>query len=130
MQICVAEAEASAAILSLPLCPQVARKLQLVTVHQSQNEEGDFTECNNLTLINLLLKVFGPLHERTLTLLLLLLQVRVGTGSHTPLSLSMVLILVLFSRRSWVVLSPSPFGTSSSVSSMMSESPSRWPVTS
>lgn len=52
-----------------------AENLRLVTVHQGESEDGAFTECNNMTLINLLLKVFGPTHERNLTLLLLLLQV-------------------------------------------------------
>lgn len=66
-----------------------------MTVHQSENEDGVFTECNNMTLINLLLKVFGPMHERNLTLLLLLLQVQMGIA-FTPscLSFSMVLTLV------------------------------------
>lgn len=54
---------------------KVAENLRLVTVHQGESEDGAFTECNNMTLINLLLKVFGPIHERNLTLLLLLLQV-------------------------------------------------------
>lgn len=54
---------------------KVAENLRLVTVHQGESEDGAFTECNNMTLINLLLKVFGPTHERNLTLLLLLLQV-------------------------------------------------------
>lgn len=59
-----------------------------MTVHQSENEDGAFTECNNMTLINLLLKVFGPMHERNLTLLLLLLQVRLGMGLLLFVSLS------------------------------------------
>lgn len=58
----------------------MAQGLQLVSVRQSESEDGAFTECNNMTLINLLLKVLGPMHERTLTLLLLLLQVRLGVG--------------------------------------------------
>ncbi|XP_029399642.1 UDP-N-acetylglucosamine--dolichyl-phosphate N-acetylglucosaminephosphotransferase isoform X2 [Mus pahari] len=54
---------------------KVAENLRLVTVHRGESEDGAFTECNNMTLINLLLKVLGPTHERNLTLLLLLLQV-------------------------------------------------------
>lgn len=54
---------------------KVAESLRLVTVHRGESEDGAFTECNNMTLINLLLKVFGPTHERNLTLFLLLLQV-------------------------------------------------------
>ena len=61
-----------------------------MTVRQSENEDGAFTECNNMTLINLLLKVFGPMHERNLTLFLLLLQVQCcwEWGLHLLLSLS------------------------------------------
>lgn len=54
---------------------KVAENLRLVTVHRGEDEDGAFTECNNMTLINLLLKVLGPIHERNLTLLLLLLQI-------------------------------------------------------
>ena len=59
-------------------------------VHHSENDDGAFTECNNMTLINLLLKVFGPMHERNLTLFLLLLQVQCswGCGLHLLVSLS------------------------------------------
>ena len=40
-------------------------------------EEGqeDVVECNNLTLINFILKLLGPMHEQTLTVFLLVLQV-------------------------------------------------------
>ena len=40
-------------------------------------------EYNNLTIINLLLKVLGPLQERDLTLLLLLLQVACSALAFT-----------------------------------------------
>lgn len=49
--------------------------LPQVTVHQTENEDSTFTECNNMALIILLHKVFGPMHERNLTLLLMLLQI-------------------------------------------------------
>lgn len=41
-------------------------------------DEGDdgFIECNNMTLINLVLKVLGPIHERNLTAIMLSIQVR------------------------------------------------------
>lgn len=55
-----------------------------MTVHRGESEDGAFTECNNMTLINLLLKVFGPTHERNLTLLLLLLQVQLRGGLVMP----------------------------------------------
>ncbi|XP_044936377.1 UDP-N-acetylglucosamine--dolichyl-phosphate N-acetylglucosaminephosphotransferase isoform X3 [Mustela lutreola] len=79
---------------------KVAESLQLVTVRQSEHEDGGFTECNNMTLINLLLKVIGPMHERNLTLLLLLLQVWSGKGFIAPcFPFSMVLTLVCFSSQ-------------------------------
>ncbi|KAM6159291.1 UDP-N-acetylglucosamine--dolichyl-phosphate N-acetylglucosaminephosphotransferase isoform 1-T1 [Rhynchocyon petersi] len=74
---------------------KVAESLRLVKVHQSESKDGTFTECNNMTLINLLLKVFGPIHERNLTLLLLLLQVRLGVGS-TPYYFMFFLVLTPF----------------------------------
>jgi UDP-N-acetylglucosamine--dolichyl-phosphate N-acetylglucosaminephosphotransferase len=63
---------------------QVAENLRLVTVHHGENEDGAFTECNNMTLINLLIKIFGPIHEKNLTLLLLLLQVKLRVGFMSP----------------------------------------------
>ncbi|XP_068922724.1 UDP-N-acetylglucosamine--dolichyl-phosphate N-acetylglucosaminephosphotransferase isoform X1 [Petaurus breviceps papuanus] len=52
-----------------------AEALRLVAVRRGENEAGAYIECNNMTLINLLIKILGPTHERNLTLLLLLLQV-------------------------------------------------------
>lgn len=52
--------------------------LWLVTVHQNENENSASMECDNMTLIHLLLKVFRPMSERNLTLLLLLLQAMGG----------------------------------------------------
>lgn len=40
------------------------------------DEDGEYSECNNMTLINFVIKLIGPIHERNLTLLLLLIQVR------------------------------------------------------
>ena len=45
-------------------------------------ESGGMTTCNNLTIINLLLKLAGPLHERRVTQALLALQV--GAGERLP----------------------------------------------
>ena len=39
------------------------------------SEGGGMVTCNNLTIINLLLKLTGPLHERRVTQALLALQV-------------------------------------------------------
>nr|XP_055160762.1 UDP-N-acetylglucosamine--dolichyl-phosphate N-acetylglucosaminephosphotransferase isoform X1 [Nyctereutes procyonoides] len=72
---------------------KVAASLRLVTVHQSENEDGAFTECNNMTLLNLLLKVLGPMHERNLTLLLLLLQI---LGSAVTFSIRYQLVRLFY----------------------------------
>lgn len=54
---------------------QVAELLKLLEVRRSQEGDDDFIECNNMTLINLVLKCLGPTHERTLTLIMLIIQV-------------------------------------------------------
>lgn len=72
---------------------KVAENLGLLTVRHSEDEDGAFTECNNMTLINLLLKVFGPMHERNLTLLLLLLQV---VGSAVTFSIRYQLVRLFY----------------------------------
>ncbi|XP_053307957.1 UDP-N-acetylglucosamine--dolichyl-phosphate N-acetylglucosaminephosphotransferase [Spea bombifrons] len=54
---------------------KVTETLGVVHVKREQGEDGEFTEINNMTLINFVLKLTGPTHERNLTLLLLLIQV-------------------------------------------------------
>ncbi|XP_013798949.1 UDP-N-acetylglucosamine--dolichyl-phosphate N-acetylglucosaminephosphotransferase [Apteryx mantelli] len=49
--------------------------LHIVDVRSGMDEDGEYTECNNMTLINFVIKLTGPTHERILTLLLLLIQV-------------------------------------------------------
>lgn len=56
--------------------PQVVKILHVVDVRSGTDEDGEYTECNNMTLINFVIKLIGPTHERNLTLLLLLIQVR------------------------------------------------------
>ena len=49
---------------------------RLVHIVDEKSEDGEtYIKCNNLTIINFALKIFGPMHERTLTILLLVLQV-------------------------------------------------------
>uniref|UniRef100_A0A674N3B3 UDP-N-acetylglucosamine--dolichyl-phosphate N-acetylglucosaminephosphotransferase n=1 Tax=Takifugu rubripes TaxID=31033 RepID=A0A674N3B3_TAKRU len=57
------------------LIMQVAELLKLLEVRRSQEGDDDFIECNNMTLINLVLKFLGPTHERTLTVIMLIIQV-------------------------------------------------------
>lgn len=54
---------------------QVAELLKLLEVRRSQEGDDDFIECNNMTLINLVLKFVGPTHERTLAVIMLIIQV-------------------------------------------------------
>ncbi|CAG02872.1 unnamed protein product [Tetraodon nigroviridis] len=57
------------------LIMKVAELLKLLEVRRSQEGDDDFIECNNMTLINLVLKFLGPTHERTLTVIMLMIQV-------------------------------------------------------
>lgn len=49
--------------------------LGLVEVRHGQGEDGEWTECTNMTLINLALRLLGPTHEGRLTAALLVFQV-------------------------------------------------------
>lgn len=49
----------------------------LLDVRRGQDGDDEFIECNNMTLINLVLKILGPTHERNLTAIMLLIQVMV-----------------------------------------------------
>ncbi|KAL4219725.1 UDP-N-acetylglucosamine--dolichyl-phosphate N-acetylglucosaminephosphotransferase [Mactra antiquata] len=57
------------------LCLYIFKFFRVVHVKENTGESGLYIECNNFTLINLLLKFLGPLHERTLVIVLLSLQV-------------------------------------------------------
>lgn len=65
---------------------QVCELLKLLKVRRDQGEDKDFIECNNMTLINLVLKVLGPVHERTLTVIMLFIQVKIHLVYSDPLS--------------------------------------------
>ncbi|XP_013400238.1 UDP-N-acetylglucosamine--dolichyl-phosphate N-acetylglucosaminephosphotransferase-like [Lingula anatina] len=47
----------------------------LVHLRSGIGEDGEYSECNNLTIINLMLKIFGPMHERSLVMSLLSIQI-------------------------------------------------------
>lgn len=49
--------------------------MKLLEVRRNQEGDDDFIECNNMTLINLVLKLLGPIHERNLTVIMLIIQV-------------------------------------------------------
>nr|CAG4640930.1 EOG090X07N9 [Eulimnadia texana] len=55
-------------------------KLGLVKITRNINDDDkDLTQCTNLTLINLVLKLFGPMNEGVLTLNLICLQILTST---------------------------------------------------
>ncbi|KAJ7305305.1 hypothetical protein JRQ81_011224 [Phrynocephalus forsythii] len=72
---------------------QIFEKLHLVEVHRGVDKDGEYTECNNMTLINFAIKLLGPTHERTLTLLLLLIQV---VGSIVAFSIRYQLVRLFY----------------------------------
>ena len=49
--------------------------LRLVQVETGVGEDKKFSRVNNFTLINFVIKLLGPVHERTLTTIMLLIQV-------------------------------------------------------
>ncbi|CAG5123607.1 unnamed protein product [Candidula unifasciata] len=57
------------------LCIRVFSLFRLITVRAGVGENGMYTQVNNLTLNNFILRLFGPLHERTLVLILLFIQI-------------------------------------------------------
>ncbi|KAM6043419.1 UDP-N-acetylglucosamine--dolichyl-phosphate N-acetylglucosaminephosphotransferase isoform 2-T2 [Chlamydotis macqueenii] len=67
--------------------------LHIVDVRSGTDEDGEYTECNNMTLINFVIKLIGPTHERNLTLLLLLIQV---LGSTIAFSIRYQLVRLFY----------------------------------
>ncbi|XP_075377206.1 UDP-N-acetylglucosamine--dolichyl-phosphate N-acetylglucosaminephosphotransferase isoform X1 [Mycteria americana] len=67
--------------------------LHIVDVRSGTDEDGEYTECSNMTLINFVIKLIGPTHERNLTLLLLLIQV---LGSTIAFSIRYQLVRLFY----------------------------------
>ncbi|XP_074661852.1 UDP-N-acetylglucosamine--dolichyl-phosphate N-acetylglucosaminephosphotransferase-like [Tubulanus polymorphus] len=49
--------------------------LRIIDIKYNLGDDGKFVECNNFTLINFILSIIGPTHERSLTVILLAFQV-------------------------------------------------------
>ena len=49
--------------------------LRLVQIETGVGEDKKMARVNNFTLINFVIKILGPIHERTLTSIMLLIQV-------------------------------------------------------
>ena len=66
------------------------RLLKIVKYQNVTKDGEEYVEINNLTLINFILYIFGPLHEQTLTVVLLLVQIifsGIGFYIRYPLAL-------------------------------------------
>ncbi|NWZ27561.1 GPT acetylglucosaminephosphotransferase, partial [Asarcornis scutulata] len=72
---------------------KAVKSLHIVDVRSGTDEDGEYTECNNMTLINFVIKLIGPTHERNLTLLLLLIQV---LGSAIAFSIRYQLVRLFY----------------------------------
>lgn len=72
---------------------KVCEKLRIVDVRQGVDKDGEYTECNNMTLINFVIKLIGPTPEKTLTVLLLLMQV---AGSLIAFSIRYQLVRLFY----------------------------------
>ena len=71
-------------IPSLSLAPgwlavRICGLVGVIEIKEGIGEDEDEMECSNFTIINLVLKLIGPTHERTLTIIMLLIQVRLLT---------------------------------------------------
>ena len=53
----------------------VMKFVRIAYVEEYEEDGTNYVKFNNLTLINFMLKLFGPLHERTLTIVLLAFQI-------------------------------------------------------
>jgi len=54
---------------------RVLESLGLLWVQRDIGENREYMECNNFTLVNLVLKTFGPMNELNATRLLLFIQI-------------------------------------------------------
>ena len=67
---------------------RVGSFLKILHVEENTGKDKDMMEINNMTIINLVIKFVGPIHERNLTAILVALQVRESI-SHLKISQSL-----------------------------------------
>ena len=75
MEMSLAKVKASEMNRIVKMALYASRRGKLVHVKEYETDDGAIIEFNNLTIINLALKLFGPLHERSLTCILLGFQI-------------------------------------------------------
>ncbi|XP_063959592.1 UDP-N-acetylglucosamine--dolichyl-phosphate N-acetylglucosaminephosphotransferase-like [Lytechinus pictus] len=57
------------------LAVRVCGLVGVIHIKEGVGEDKDETECSNFTILNLVLKIMGPMHERNLVLVMLFIQV-------------------------------------------------------
>ena len=57
------------------LCISILSTLRVVDTRERREDGEEWTECSNMTIINMALRLMGPTHEARLTAILLALQV-------------------------------------------------------
>ncbi|CAG7725709.1 unnamed protein product, partial [Allacma fusca] len=61
----------------------ILESLGMLTVHRNLGENREYMETNNFTIVNLTLKLFGPMHEKTATIIILLFQILCSCAAFT-----------------------------------------------
>ena len=54
---------------------RLASAFKLLHVEENIGEDKKYMEINNMTTINFFIKIFGPIHEQTLTMYFMIIQV-------------------------------------------------------
>lgn len=75
LEMSVSKFKASELSLLGWICLEFFSLFRLITIKRNTGEDEEYIEINNMTLINFVIKLFGPLHEERLVKVLLIIQV-------------------------------------------------------
>lgn len=70
----------------------IFKTFYIIDVKETMEDGESYTQINNLTLINLVLKSFGPMNEQYAVIIILLLQVSYFVLHGTSLKLSVSIV--------------------------------------
>lgn len=70
----------------------IFKTFYIIDVKETMEDGESYTQINNLTLINLVLKFFGPMNEQNAVIIILLLQVSYFVLHGTSLKLSVSIV--------------------------------------
>lgn len=70
----------------------IFKTFYIIDVKETMEDGESYTQINNLTLINLVLKFFGPMNEQYAVIIILLLQVSYFVLHGTSLKLSVSIV--------------------------------------